>query len=157
MQEELVFSKLFDAKIREIRSWNCISFPDSTDVQCSKVNFKTEVCSNSRCPTIAMLWIKEVEVAKSVDDLMTSQSIEGRFFLVFEMLDAKIASALKRIISSQHFRKELVSKSRLLENTTDFSGGRQIAYIIYDHFRATGAHDAALDLIRSIQCFITRR
>ena len=50
-----------------------------------------------------MLWIKEVEV----DDLLTSQSIEGRFFPVFEMLDAKIASALKRIISSQHFRRRV--------------------------------------------------
>ena len=27
-----------------------------------------------------MVWIKEVEVAKSVDDLVTSQSIEGRNF-----------------------------------------------------------------------------
>ena len=25
-----------------------------------------------------------------------------------------------------------------------FSGGRQIAYMIYKHFRATGAHEAAL-------------
>ena len=74
-----LFSKLFDAKSEKSDLGTAISFPDSTDVQCSKVNFKTEICSNSRCPTIAMLWIKEVEVAKSVDDLMTSQSIEGRF------------------------------------------------------------------------------
>ena len=40
-----------------------------------------------------MLWIKEVEVAKSVDDFLTSQSIEGRYDFDFEMLDAKIASA----------------------------------------------------------------
>ena len=30
-----------------------------------------------------------MEVAKSVDDLMTSQSIEGHVFLDFEMLDAE--------------------------------------------------------------------
>ena len=97
-------------KIREIRSRSCISF------QCWKVNFKTEVCSNSRCPTIAMLWIKEVEVAKSVDDLMTSHSIERRDFPDFEMVDAKIASALKRIISYQHFRRRVGVE----ESTTDF-------------------------------------
>ena len=42
-------------------------FPDSTDFQCWKTNFKTEVCSCSGCPTVTMLWIKEVEVAKTVD------------------------------------------------------------------------------------------
>ena len=51
-----------------------------------------------------MLWIKEVELAKSVDDLLMSQSIEGRDFSDFEMLDAKIASALQRTISDQYLR-----------------------------------------------------
>ena len=46
-----------------------------------------------------MLWIKEVDVAKSADDLVTS--------LIFEMLVAKIASALKRIISNQYFRRRV--------------------------------------------------
>ena len=32
-----------------------------------------------------MLWIKEVEMAKSVVDLMTLQSIEGHDFIVFEI------------------------------------------------------------------------
>ena len=50
-----------------------------------------------------MLWIKDLEIPKSVDDHMTSQSLEARDFTDFEMLDAKIASALKRIISNQHF------------------------------------------------------
>ena len=54
-----------------------------------------------------MLWIKEAEVAKSVDDLMTSQSIEGRDITDFDMLDTRIAFALKRIISHQYFRKRV--------------------------------------------------
>ena len=54
-----------------------------------------------------MLWIKEVGVAKSVDDLLTSQPIEGHDFLDFEMLDAKIASAVKRIISNQYVRRRV--------------------------------------------------
>ena len=93
-----------------------------------------------------MLWIKEVEVAKWVDDLMTSQSIEGRFFDDFEMLDAKIASALKEIISNQHFRRRVSVEEHTAQKYDRFLRGRQIAYTIYDHFRATGAHDAALDL-----------
>ena len=44
---------------------------------------------------------------KSVDDLMKSQSIGGYVFPMFEMLDAKIATALKRIISNQYFRRSI--------------------------------------------------
>ena len=54
-----------------------------------------------------MSWIKEVEKGKSVDDPLTSQSIEGRDFSDFELLDAKIASALKKIISDPHFRRRV--------------------------------------------------
>ena len=51
--------------------------------------------------------IKEVEMAKSIDDLLTSQSIEGRrHFPDFEMLDARIASALRKIISNSNFTKK---------------------------------------------------
>ena len=67
---------------------------------CRKTNFRTEVCSCSGYPTTAM-------VAKSLDDLMKSQSIGGYVFPMFEMLDAKIATALKRIISNQYFRRSI--------------------------------------------------
>ena len=39
---------------------------------CWKIRFKTEVCICSQFPTEAMLWIKEVEMVDSVDDLMSS-------------------------------------------------------------------------------------
>ena len=67
-----------------------------------------------------------MEVAKSVDDLMTSQSIERHAFLDFEILDAKIASPLKRIITNQYF-----SHAQKYER---FQRGRQIALNIYEHF-----------------------
>ena len=56
-------------------------FLDTSDFQCWKTNSEPETCSCSGCPTIAMFWIKEVEVSKSVDDLVTSQSIKERVFL----------------------------------------------------------------------------
>ena len=58
--------------------------PDPVDVQCWKVNFRTEVRANTHCPTLTMSWIKEVEAAQSIDDLMTSQPIEHRDFPDFE-------------------------------------------------------------------------
>ena len=76
-------------------------FPDPDDFQCWSVNFKTEECVSTQYPQLAVSWINEVEMARSIGDNMMSQSIEGLDFVDFEMLDAKIASALKRIISNQ--------------------------------------------------------
>ena len=81
-----------------------------------------------------MLWIKEVEVAKSVDDLVASQSIEGRDFPDFEMLDAKIGSAVKRIISNRYIRRKINVEEQNAQKYNRFLRGRHSAYVIYDHF-----------------------
>ena len=91
-------------------------------------------------PQLTLSWIHEV--AKSVDDLMTSQSIGGRDFHDFEMFDARIASALRKILISTSFKKR-VSIEKRAQRQNRFFRGRQIAYMIYDHIQATGAHDAA--------------
>ena len=77
----------------------------SRKIQCWKVNFKTEVCSKSPDPNLTMQWIKEVEIARSIDDLKTSRSITGRTDVTdYDVLDAMIASAWKK--TSGHFRKK---------------------------------------------------
>ena len=100
-----------------------------------KTNLKTEPCSCSSFPVDAMLRIKDVEVAKSVDDLMTSRSIGGHVFPNFEM--AKVASTLKRIITNPYFRSGIKVEEQHAQKHDRFLGGRQIAQ---------GAHEAALDL-----------
>ena len=122
------------------------NFCETSDFQCGKTNFKTEECSCFGSLSVAMLWIKEVEVAKPVDDLMTSQSIEGHEFHDFEMLDAKIAPALKRIVTNLYFRRRIDVEEQHAQEYDRFLRGRRIAFVIYEHFRATGAHEAALDL-----------
>ena len=74
-----------------------------------------------------MHWINEVEIAKSIDDLVTSQSITGRKdFPDFEMRDAKIASALKRLLDKHiHFRKRVSVEERRAQNFDRFLRGRQ--------------------------------
>ena len=47
-------------------------FHDSMEFQSWKANFKTEIRSKSADPHLTMHWIKEVEIAKSIDDLVTS-------------------------------------------------------------------------------------
>ena len=74
---------------------------------CWKIRFKTEVCTCSQFLTEAMLWIKEVELVDSVDDLKSSCSVRGIRMPDFEVLDAKIASALNRIIHNTRFKRRI--------------------------------------------------
>ena len=60
----------------------------------------------------------------------------------FEVLDARIASALNRIIHNSHFKKGSVWRNKKAQKEDRFFRGRQIAYLIYEHFRVTGANDS---------------
>ena len=82
-------------------------FPNPATFACWKIRFKTEVCICSQFPTEAVLWIKEVEMVESVDDLISSRSIRGTQTPDFEVLDGKIASALNRIIQNSRFKKKV--------------------------------------------------
>ena len=61
-----------------------------------KIRFKIEVCTCSQFPTEAMQWIKEVELVDSVVELRSSSSTRGISMPNFEVLDARIASALNK-------------------------------------------------------------
>ena len=92
-----------------------------------------------------MVWIKEVEVVDSVNDLKSSRSVAGKTFPNFEMLDAKIASALNKIIQNSHSKKKVSLEEQKARPKNRFFRGRQIAFMIFDYFQFTGAHDAVLD------------
>ena len=109
---------------------------------CWKIRFKTEVCTCSQFPTEAMHWIKEAEIVDSVDDLMSSSSTRGIRIPNFEILDARIASALNKIIHNSHFKRRLSLEEQKDQKEDRFLRGRQIAYLIYDHFQVTGANDS---------------
>ena len=53
-----------------------------------------------------MLWIKEVEMVDSVDDLKSSLSVRGIRMPNFEVLVARIASALNKIIHNTQFKEK---------------------------------------------------
>ena len=82
-------------------------FPTPATFACWKIRFKTEVCTCSQFLTEAMQWIKEVEMVDSVDELRSSSSICGISMPNFEVLDARIASALNRIIHNSHFKRRV--------------------------------------------------
>ena len=93
----------------------------------------------------AMLWIKDVDMVDSVDVFVSSRSNEGKQSPNFELLDARLASALNKIIQNSYFKKKVSLEEQKAQKKDRFLRGRQIAYMIYDYFRVTGAHDTVLD------------
>ena len=78
----------------------------------------------------------------SVDDLKSSRSIRGTPGPNFQLLDAKIASALNRIIHNSHFKRKVSLEEMKAHKEDRFLRGRQIAYLIYEYFRIAGANDS---------------
>ena len=117
-------------------------FPTPATFACWKIRFKTEVCTCSKFPTEAMQWIKEVELVDSVDELRSSSSTRGISMPNFEVLDARIASALNKIIHNSHFKRRISLEEQKAQKQDRFLRGRQIAYLICDYFRVTGSHDS---------------
>ena len=60
----------------------------------------------------------------------------------FEVLDARIASALNRIIHDSHFKRRISLEEQKAQKQDRFLRGRQIAYFIYEYFRVTRANDS---------------
>ena len=117
-------------------------FPTPATFACWKIRFKTEVCTCSQFPTEAMQWIKEVELVDSVDELRSSSSTRGISMPNFEVLDARIASALNKIIHNSQFKRRISLEEQKAQKEDRFLRGRQIAYLIYEQFRVTGTHDS---------------
>ena len=85
-----------------------------------------------------MQWIKEVELVDSVDELRSSSSFLGISMPNFEVLDARIASTLNKIIHNSHYKGRISLEEQKAQKGDRFLRGRQIAYLIYEQFRVTG-------------------
>ena len=117
-------------------------FPNPATFACWKIRFKTEVCTCSQIPKEALLWIKAVDMVESMDDLKSSRSIRGTQGPDFEVLDARIASALNNITQNTRFKKKVSLEEMKAQKEDRFLRGRQIVYLIYEYFRVTGANDS---------------
>ena len=113
-------------------------FPNPQSLLVWKIRFKNQVTTCSDFPSEAMLWIKEVDIVDSLEELTSSRSVSGKNFPNFEMLDAKIASALNKIIQNSQFKKVSLEEQKA-QKEDRFLRVRQIALMIYDDFRVTGA------------------
>ena len=86
-----------------------------------------------------------MELVDSVDELRSSSSTRGISMPNFEVLDARIASALNKIIHNSQFKRRISLEEQKAQKQDRFLHGRQIAYLIYDHFRVIGSHDSVED------------
>ena len=139
------FSKDYgtDQQRLQISDLHFDKFPTPITFACWKIRFKTEVGTCSKCPTEAMLWIKEVEMVESVDDLKSSCSIVGirmQDFWSTRCEDCFSTETKSSIIPAS--RERSVWRNKRPKSRTVFLRGRQIAYLIYEYFRVTGANDS---------------
>ena len=113
-----------DSKDRKYRNYNSTSSNPSSFLVW-KTRFKTQVSSGSDFPLEAMLWIK-------LNELKSSRSVNGKVFPICEMLDAKIASALIKIIQNSQFREKVSLEEQKAQKEDRFPCERQNALTIYD-------------------------
>ena len=123
------FSKNYgaDQQRLQISDLHFDKFPAPATFACWKIRFKTEVCTCPQFPTDAMLWIKEVELVDSMDELRSSSSTRGISMPNFEVLDARIASALNKIIQNTRFKKKVTLEEMKAQKEDRFLRGRHIA------------------------------
>ena len=69
------------------------------------------------------------------------------------LVDAEIASALNQIIHNTHFKKNVSLEEKKAQKEDRFLRGRQIAYLIYEYFRVTGANDLSIIMPTCLQLF----
>ena len=105
------------------------NFPDPQSLLVWNIRFNTQVTACSDFPSDATLWNKEVEVVDSLDELKSSRSVCGEDLPNFEVLDAKIASALNKIIQNSKFKKKVSLEEQKAQKEDRFLRGRQIAFM----------------------------
>ena len=115
-------------------------FPNPHSFGCWKIRSKNQVTTFSDFPSDTTLWIHEVEMDHSLDEFKSSRSISGKNFPNIEMLDAKIDSALNKIIQNSQFKKKVGLEEQKAQKEDWF-----FAFMIYDSFRLIGAHDTVLE------------
>ena len=104
---EIPQNSIFGQQRQQISELQFDKFLTLSTFFCWKMRFKSQVTTCCDFPSGAMLWIKEVVMVHSLDELKFSRSIAGKNHLKLEMLDAIIVSSLFKIIQHYHFKKKV--------------------------------------------------
>ena len=117
------YSKNYGADQQRLQIWDLHldKFPTPATLVCWKIRFKVEVRFAISNGSDA---IKEVELVDSVDDLRSSLSTRGISMPNIEVLDARIASALNKIIQNSQFKKISLEEQKAQKKTVSFEVDR---------------------------------
>ena len=83
-----------------------------------------------------------MEMVDSVDDLMFSSSIRGIQMPNFEVLDARIASALNKIIHNSQFKRRISLEEQKGPEAGPFPSWQTDCLLDLRSFPVTGSHDS---------------
>ena len=95
-------------------------------------------------PSDATLWIKEVEMVVSLDDLEILAISLWKGFSKLRDAGRDDCLCSEQDHQNSQFKKQVSLEEQKAQTDDRFLRGRQIAFMIYDHFRVTGAHDTVL-------------
>ena len=133
-------TKRKEADTLEFERW-----PTVAKFRAWRLAFRREVSNKSARPKEALKWISEVDHAKCLEELMTSCSINDPDIEDFETLDGKISTALLKICHGLFQKKVLFEDEKFQKKHDVTLTGRQIAWMIYHHFKISETELQALD------------
>ena len=146
MQVELPQNFMVGQQRQQISELQFDKFPNPQSFWLWKMRFKIQVTTCSDF-SIGCYFVDEGSgdgwFFRQVEILAIS--LWKEFSKIFDMLDAKVASALKKIIHNSQFKKKVTLEEQKAKKEDQCLRGRQIAFMIFDYFRLVGAHDTVLD------------
>ena len=101
--------------------------------------------------------IQEVEMVESVDDLLRRRQVESVDSRISRRLMRRLRPPWKRSSWTPTSRKEISLEDRKAQMEDRFLSGRQIAFMIYEYFQVTGAHEAVVDDFDLFSSYVARR
>ena len=108
-------------------------FPDQTEFQSWVVNIRAEVFAEAKNLALVLQWIKKIEAASSLKDLVNPKSITGKDFYDYEELDLMMAAELKWCYDRySYFQKRIRVKEQRAQKDNRFLRGSQNSYLMYD-------------------------
>ena len=107
----------------------------------------SEVARCSSRPAQMMPWNNEIERAEQLHNLETSSSITGTAIGNVETWDSKIASKLMNIFN-EDFRNKAFKEEATAQQQSRFLTKRQIAWMIFDHFKISDTDGTVLGPLR---------
>ena len=90
-----------------------------------------------------------MELVDSVDDLKSSCSIKRNSGPDFELLDARIASALNKIIQNTRFKKKVSLEEQKAQKEDRFLRRKTDRLPPLRYFRVTGANDSVENFMQT--------